>query len=55
MAKVTLQQMRSAAKEWNSAWRTYAIATKDGGFVTSWNGDRYPRMRDCLTRCAKRK
>ena len=44
MHKVSLEHVRWAAKAWNDAWRTYAIATVDGGFATTWNSARYPRM-----------
>ena len=44
MQTVSLENMRSAAADWRSSWRTWAIATQDGGFVSYWNGQRYPRL-----------
>ena len=46
MQTVSLQNIRSAAADWPSSWRTWVIATQDGGFVSHWNGQRYPRMTD---------
>lgn len=36
--------MRCAAAEWRGSWRTWVIATADGGVVSYWNGQRYPRL-----------
>ena len=44
MQTVSLVNMRIAARDWNAGWRTWVIATTDGGAVSYWNGQRYPRL-----------
>ena len=44
MQTISLENMRIVAKESRGAWRTWVIATDDGGWVSFWNGQRYPRL-----------
>lgn len=45
IATVSLWQMKAAARDSKSSWRTYAIATSEGGILSSWNSARYPRLK----------